>query len=171
MEEQFKVYNDKSSHIILPRMQYLCACSTASIHKYSHDRNIRDYILELTTDDVEYNASFITYLSNVWYKYRLSIDYAGMVSKMNLPGFSKKLIHPLSMRIGGLYEIHDIHNTGTINRGIYRLKDINDCVYYFSRIKGGTTIFQHDILSEDVQMCKDRVFFEVNINREVIDKW
>lgn len=168
MEEQFNVYKDKSSYIILPRMQYLCAYSV----RVGHNHSIRDYILELTTADVKFNnASFMTYLGNDWYKYNLSVDYADIVSKMNLPGWSKKLIHPLHMRVGGLYEIHDIRNTGTINRGIYRLKDINDCVYYFSRIKGDKTIFQHDLLSEDRRMCKDRLFFEVHINREVIDQW
>ena len=164
MEEQFNVYKDKSSYIILPRMQYLC--------EFRVRHSIRDYILELSMADVKFNnASFMTYLGNDWYKYNLSVDYADIVSKMNLPGWSKKLIHPLHMRVGGLYEIHDIRNTGTTNRGIYRLKDINDCVYYFSRIKGDKTIFQHDLLSEDKQMCKDRLFFEVHINREVIDQW
>lgn len=168
MEEQFKVYI-KEPQVLLMSMSYLCEYNIKSYRHYSCSTDCRDYILKF---DLYTNvASFMTYLGKDWYKYNLNIDYANIIRKMYLPRISKKLIHPLHMRVGGLYEIHDIRNTGTINRGIYRLKDINDCVYYFSRIKGDKTIFQHDLLSEDKQMCKDRLFFEVHINKEVIDEW
>lgn len=165
MEEKFNVYKDGLSYIISPKMQYLCA--------FRVRHGIRDYILGLSMANVGLNASFVTYLGNDWYKHDVSVDFADIVSKMNLPEWSKKVIHPLHMRVGNLYEIHDVRNRhiGTLNRGIYRLKDINDCVYYFSRIKGDKTIFQHDLLSEDKRMCKNRLFFEVHINKEVIDKW